>query len=45
MYKLHPLMPIMYIVPVTSGNERDNTLVGVLISKITEQEKLQEAKM
>jgi hypothetical protein len=29
MYKLHPLMPTMYIVPVTSGNERDNTLVGV----------------
>jgi hypothetical protein len=24
MYGLHPLMPTQYIVPVASGNEKDN---------------------
>jgi hypothetical protein len=32
-------------VPVVGENERDNTLVKVLINKITELEKLQEARM
>ncbi len=45
MYGLHPLMPTQYIVPVVSANERDNTLMKVLISKITKLEKLQRAKM
>ncbi len=40
MYGLHPLMPIKYIVPVTGGNEKDNTLVKILISRIIELEKL-----
>jgi hypothetical protein len=39
-YGLHPLMPIEYIVPLASGNERDNTSVKVLINKIRELEKL-----
>ncbi len=38
-------MPIEYIVPVTSGDERDNTIVKVLISIIIELKKLQEVKM
>ncbi len=45
MYGLHPLMPTKYIVPIVGGNERDNTSVKVLISRITELEKLQEARM
>ncbi len=44
-YGLHPLMPIEYIIRVVSGNERNSTLVIILTSKITELEKLQEAKM
>jgi hypothetical protein len=39
MYGLHPLMPI------TSGNERNNILMKILTSRITELERLQEAKM
>jgi hypothetical protein len=35
-YGLHPLMPIEYIVPVIGGNERDNIIVKVLISRITQ---------
>ncbi len=42
---LHPLMPTKYIVPIVCGNERNNTLVRVLTSRITKLEKLQEAKM
>jgi hypothetical protein len=38
-------MPIEYIVLVVSGNERDSTPIGILTSKITELEKLQEARM
>jgi hypothetical protein len=45
MYRLHPLMPIKYIVPIIGGNARDNTLVRVLTSRIMKLEKLQEAKM
>jgi hypothetical protein len=44
-YGLHPLMPIEYIIPIVGGNERNNTLMRILISKITNLEKLQEAKM
>jgi hypothetical protein len=44
-YGLHPLMPIEYIVLVIGGNERDNTPLKVLTSKIIELEKLHEAKM
>jgi hypothetical protein len=39
-YGLHPLMPTKYIVPIASGNEKDNTLVRVLTSRITKLEKL-----
>jgi hypothetical protein len=38
-------MPIEYIVLVVGGNRRDNTLVRVLISRISKLEKLQEARM
>jgi hypothetical protein len=44
-YGLHPLMPIEYIVPIASGDERDNTLMKVLTSRITKLKKLEEAKM
>ncbi len=44
-YGLHPLMPTKYIVLVACGDERDNTLVRVLTSKIIEFKKLQKAKM
>jgi hypothetical protein len=33
-------MPTEYIVPIASGNERSNTPMRVLTSKITEVEKL-----
>jgi hypothetical protein len=39
-YGLHPLMPTKYIVPVVGGDERDNTLVRVLISRIINFKKL-----
>jgi hypothetical protein len=39
-YELHPLMPIEYIMPITGGNENDNTLVRVLTNRITKLEKL-----
>jgi hypothetical protein len=45
MYGLHPLMPIQYIVLIDGGDERDNILVRILISRIIELEKLQEARM
>jgi hypothetical protein len=38
MYGLHPLMPIEYIIPVASGDEKDSTPVKVLISIITKLE-------
>jgi hypothetical protein len=38
-------MPIEYIILIIGGNERDNTSMRVLISRITELKKLQEAKM
>jgi hypothetical protein len=44
-YGLHPLMPTKYIVLVVSGNEKDNTSVRVLTSKIIKLQKLQEARI
>jgi hypothetical protein len=40
MYGLYALMPIDFIIPVAGGDDKDNTLVKVLTSKITELEKL-----
>jgi hypothetical protein len=40
MYELHPLMPTKHIVPVASGNEKNDISVKVLINKILELEKL-----
>jgi len=45
MYELHPLMFIEYIMPIVSGNHRDNTSMRVLINRISKLEKLQEARM
>jgi hypothetical protein len=45
MYGLHPLMPTKYTMLIVSGNERDNTLVKILTSRITKLEKLHEVKM
>jgi hypothetical protein len=39
-YGLHPLMPTEYIVLVVGGDQQNNTLVRVLISRIIELEKL-----
>jgi hypothetical protein len=39
-YGLHPIMPTNYIVPIAGGDERDNTPVKVLISRITKLKKL-----
>ncbi len=39
-YRLHPLMPTKYIMPIVGGNEKDNTLVKILTSRIIELEKL-----
>jgi hypothetical protein len=36
LYGLHPLMPTKYIVLIASGNEKDSTLVTILISKVSE---------
>jgi hypothetical protein len=44
-YGLHPLMPIKYTILVTSGNKKNNTLVKVLINRITKLKKLQEGRM
>ncbi len=38
-------MPTEYIILIAARNERDNTLVRVLTSKIIELKKLQEARM
>jgi hypothetical protein len=38
-------MPIEYIVIIVGGDERNNILMRVLTSRITEIEKLQEARM
>jgi hypothetical protein len=45
LYGLHPLMPTKYIVLIASGNERNNISTKVLISIITDLEKLQEDRM
>jgi hypothetical protein len=39
-YGLHPLMPTEYIVLVVGGDERDNTPMKILTSRIIELEKL-----
>jgi hypothetical protein len=44
-YGLHPLMRIKYIVRIDGGNQKGNTLVKVLISRVSKLEKLQEARM
>jgi hypothetical protein len=44
-YGLHPLMPTKYIIPVVGRDEKYITLMKVLTSRITELEKLLEAKM
>ncbi len=44
-YGLHPLMPTQYIVLVVGGNERNNTSIKVLISRIIELGKLLETRM
>ncbi len=44
-YGLYPFMPIEYIIPTTGRNKRDNTPMRVSTSKITELEKVQEARM
>ncbi len=45
MYGLQPLMPTKYIMLVASGNDKDNTSMKVLTSKITKPEKLQKDRM
>ncbi len=40
LYGLHPLMPTKYIILVVNGDEKDNTIVKVLTSRIIEFEKL-----
>jgi hypothetical protein len=44
-YGLHPLMCIGYIILVVGGDERDNTPMTVLTSRITKLKKLQETRM
>jgi hypothetical protein len=39
-YKLHPLMPIKYIILIAGGDEKDNTLMKVLTNIIIELKKL-----
>jgi hypothetical protein len=38
MYGLHSLMPIEYIIVIVGGNERKNTLVKILTTKIIKLE-------
>ncbi len=45
MYGLHPLMPTKYIVPITSGDEKNNTPMRVLINRIIKLKKLQETRL
>ncbi len=45
LFGLHILMPIKYIVPIIGGNEGENPLMIILISRITKLEKLQEARI
>ncbi len=40
LYGLHPLMPIEYIIPIVSGNEKESTLMKVLLSRIPKLEKI-----
>ncbi len=45
MYGLHPLMPIEYIVPIVGGEQKDNTSIRVLISRVSKLKKLQVVRM
>jgi hypothetical protein len=36
LYGLHPSMPTKYIVQIASGNEKNNTPMNILTSKIIE---------
>ncbi len=44
-YGLHPLMPIEYIMLIVGGNQKYSSSIRVLINKVYELKKLQEAKM
>jgi hypothetical protein len=44
-YGLHPLMPIEYIVPIVGGEQKDNTSIRVLISRVSKLKKLQVVRM
>jgi len=44
-YGLHPLMPTKYIVPIVGGEQKENTSVRVLTSRVSKLEKLQKARM
>ncbi len=44
-YGLHPLMPIEYIVLVVGGDEKDSTLMRILIIRIIKLKNLKEVKM
>jgi len=44
-YGLHPLMPIEYIMLVVGGNQKYSSSIKVLINKVSELKKLQEARM
>jgi len=44
-YGLHPLMPIEYIVPIVGGEQKDNTSVRLLTSRVSKLKKLQVARM
>jgi hypothetical protein len=44
-YGLHPLMPIVYVLPVISGDHRDVELTRVLTTKITKLEKLHDNRL
>ncbi len=44
-HHINQCMPIEYILLVVSGDQKDNASVKILINKVLELEKLQEAKM
>jgi len=39
-YGLHPLMPIEYTMLIDGGNEKDNTLMRVLATKVSKLKRL-----
>jgi hypothetical protein len=44
-YGLHPLLPTKYLLPFRLGENRDPQLVRVLISQLSELEKLQKNRL